>query len=73
MHLFPDVSLEVGKMRAAFNGVKRKFRDAGVTYSLYFPARLAVTVEGIRHTFDSPQAAQEFYDQKVANAERGEY
>lgn len=66
VHLFPDVSPEVGRMRAVFNNVKRKFRDAGVTYSLYYPARFVVTMEGRRHPFDSPQAAQDFYDEKVA-------
>lgn len=69
VHIFPDVSPEVGRMRSAFNGVKKMFRDAGMTYSLFFPARLAVTLDGIRHTFDSPQAAGVFYDQKVAKIE----
>lgn len=52
------MSPEVGKMRAVFNDIKKKFRDAGVKYSLFFPARLGITVDGIRHTFDSPQTAQ---------------
>lgn len=69
VHIFPDVSPEVGKLRSAFNGVKKMFREAGVPYSLFFPARLAVTLDGIRHTFDSPQAARVFYDQKVAKIE----
>lgn len=69
VHLFPDVSPEVGKMRAAFNDVKRKLRDAGVSYSLFFPARLAVSFDGTRHTFESPQAAQDFYVRKIAKTD----
>lgn len=69
VHIFPDVSPEVGKLRAAFTGVKKMFRDAGVTYSLFFPARLVVTFDGTRHSFDSPQAARVFYDQNVAKSD----
>ncbi|CAL9706579.1 unnamed protein product [Knipowitschia caucasica] len=65
VHIFPDMTPEVGKMRAAFNDIKRKLRDAGVSYSLFFPAKLVVTVKGERHSFDSPQAAESFYQQHV--------
>uniref|UniRef100_A0AAV2IXD3 Uncharacterized protein n=1 Tax=Knipowitschia caucasica TaxID=637954 RepID=A0AAV2IXD3_KNICA len=65
VHIFPDMTPEVGKMRAAFTDIKRKLHDAGVSYSLFFPAKLVVTVKGERHSFDSPQAAESFYQQHV--------
>lgn len=60
VHIFPDITPEVGRLRAAFNPVKAKLRAAGVPYSLYFPARLAITVKGSRHMFTDPQAAETF-------------
>uniref|UniRef100_A0A3B3DIY2 L1 transposable element RRM domain-containing protein n=1 Tax=Oryzias melastigma TaxID=30732 RepID=A0A3B3DIY2_ORYME len=60
VHIFPDITPEVGRLRAAFNPVKAKLRAAGVPYSLYFPARLAITVKGSRHMFTGPQAAETF-------------
>uniref|UniRef100_A0A8P4G1W7 L1 transposable element RRM domain-containing protein n=1 Tax=Dicentrarchus labrax TaxID=13489 RepID=A0A8P4G1W7_DICLA len=69
VHIFPDMSPEVSRQRAAFNPVKRKLREANVTYSLFYPARLAINVDGIRHSFDSPKAAEDFYDQKIAKVD----
>lgn len=65
VHIFPDMSPEVTRLRAAFNSVKRKLREANITYSLFYPVRLAITVDGVRHSFDSPQAAEEFFNQKI--------
>ncbi|KAJ0002707.1 hypothetical protein NQD34_007856, partial [Periophthalmus magnuspinnatus] len=60
VHIFPDVSPEVGRQRAAFNKVKAKFFSSGVRYSMAFPARLVVTMDGTRHTFNDPQSAEKF-------------
>ncbi|KAK7878215.1 hypothetical protein WMY93_031167 [Mugilogobius chulae] len=49
VHIFPDMSAEVSKMRASFNPVKRKLRDAGVVYSLFYPAKLIVTQGKVRY------------------------
>uniref|UniRef100_A0A8C1MXB6 L1 transposable element RRM domain-containing protein n=1 Tax=Cyprinus carpio TaxID=7962 RepID=A0A8C1MXB6_CYPCA len=38
VHIFPDMSPEVGRQRAAFNQVKAKLRDAGIQYRMFFPA-----------------------------------
>ncbi len=65
VHIFPDMSPEVTRLRTAFNSVKRKLCEANITYSLFYPARLAITVDGFRHSFDSPQAAEEFFNQKI--------
>ncbi|KAK7896661.1 hypothetical protein WMY93_004490 [Mugilogobius chulae] len=60
VHIFPDMSPEVGRQRAAFNQVKAKLRDAGVQYSMQFPARLVITVDGTRHMFKDPPSAERF-------------
>lgn len=66
VHIFPDMSPEVGRQRAAFNAVKAKLRDAGIVYSLFYPARLTITVNGTRHAFDTPQDAEKFYKMKIS-------
>ncbi|CAL9705083.1 unnamed protein product [Knipowitschia caucasica] len=60
VHIFPDISPEVGRLRASFNQVKPKLRDAGIPYSLYYPAKMTITVKGTRHVFTEPQAVEEF-------------
>ncbi|KTG38009.1 hypothetical protein cypCar_00036760, partial [Cyprinus carpio] len=53
VHIFPQMSPEVTKLRAAFNPVKRKLCETNIGYSLFYRARLAITVDGVRHSFDS--------------------
>lgn len=65
VHIFPDVSPEVGKLRAAFNPVKAKLRAAGINYSLFYPAKLAITMDGIRYTFEHPREAEKFIEKKI--------
>lgn len=60
VHIFPDTSPEVGRLRASFNQVKVKLRNAGVPYSLFYPARLVITADGSRHSFTDPQEAEKF-------------
>ena len=52
VHIFPDLSPEVGKLRVAFNPVKAKLRDTKIEYSQYYPAKLTLTQNGIRYSFD---------------------
>lgn len=66
VHIFPDMSPEVGRRRAAFNPLKRKLREAKVTHSLFYPAKLAIIMDGVRHSFDSPKAAEDLFNQKIA-------
>uniref|UniRef100_A0A3Q3J1Z3 L1 transposable element RRM domain-containing protein n=1 Tax=Monopterus albus TaxID=43700 RepID=A0A3Q3J1Z3_MONAL len=56
VYIFPDMSPEVNKLRAAYNLVKKKLREANVEYSLFYPAKLCITLNGTRHSFNSPQA-----------------
>ena len=69
MYIFPDMSLEVSRQRATFNPVNRKLQEANVTYSLFYPARLTISLDGIRHSFGSPEAAEDFYNQKIAKVD----
>ena len=66
MHIFPDFTAEVSKQRASFNDIKRKLRDAKVKYGLLFPARLIVSVDNKRYSFDSPEEAETFYVSTIA-------
>lgn len=65
VHIFPDLSPEVAKLRAAFNPVKAKLRAAGINYSLFYPAKLAITLDGIRYTFEHPRDAEKFIEKKI--------
>ncbi|KAL1248893.1 hypothetical protein QQF64_022211 [Cirrhinus molitorella] len=39
-------------------------RAAGINYSLFYPAKLTVTVDGIRYTFEHPREAEKFLEKK---------
>uniref|UniRef100_A0AAV2KWB7 Uncharacterized protein n=1 Tax=Knipowitschia caucasica TaxID=637954 RepID=A0AAV2KWB7_KNICA len=66
-----DISPKVGRLRASFNQVKPKLRDAGIPYSLYYPAKMTITVKGSRHVFTEPQAVEEFI-RNIAPAANGD-
>lgn len=44
VHICPDMSPEIGKLRGTFNEMKKKPYEACVTYSLFYPARLTITL-----------------------------
>lgn len=67
---FPDMSASLAKQRATFKDIKAKLYAAGITFSLHYPARLCITVNGNKHLFDSPAAAEGFYEKNYAT--RGE-
>uniref|UniRef100_A0A3P9IAA9 L1 transposable element RRM domain-containing protein n=1 Tax=Oryzias latipes TaxID=8090 RepID=A0A3P9IAA9_ORYLA len=60
VHIFPDMSPEVSKLRASFNPVKVKLRNAGIPYSLFYPAKLLITVNNTKYSFTDPQEAEKF-------------
>lgn len=62
VHIFPDMSPEVGRQRAAFNQVKAKLRDAGIQYRMFFPAKLEITADGSKMSFTDPRAVERFID-----------
>lgn len=71
IHIYPDLPVEVSKLRATFNGIKAKHREAKIDYSLFYPAVLTLNLDGVRHTFNSPQAAEEFYQAKISRQRDG--
>lgn len=52
------------KKRAAFNGIKQALYQKNVRFHLLHPARLRVMYGNDVLTFDSPDEAQKFFDQK---------
>uniref|UniRef100_A0A672HZU7 L1 transposable element RRM domain-containing protein n=1 Tax=Salarias fasciatus TaxID=181472 RepID=A0A672HZU7_SALFA len=60
VHIFPDTSPEVTRLRASFKHVKAKLRTSDVPYSLFYPAKLLITAKGSRYVFTDPQEAEKF-------------
>lgn len=69
VHIFPDMSPEVSKLRASFNPVKVKLRNAGIPYSLYYPAKLIITMNNTKHSFTDPRAAENFIKTQAPTAQ----
>lgn len=69
LRVYPDVSAITAKKRAAFNKIKQALYQKGVKFRLLFPARLQVTHEEETFTFESPEAAQAFYNERVLDKE----
>ena len=66
--VFPDVIYESRGRQVAGSfqpgeGEAPRHQDE---YSLYYPAKLTLTRNGIGYSFDTPKAAEEFYDKKIA-------
>lgn len=66
VHIDPDLLAGVSKLRATFNGVKAQVQETRMDYSLYYPAVLVLNLNDIRHIFDPPQEAEEFYQVKIS-------
>lgn len=62
VHIFPDYTVEVTSRRRTFGSVLKVLREAGVTCSLLFPARLRVNHKDSISMFDSPEEARKFAD-----------
>lgn len=64
--VYPDLSAALAKKRAAFNDVKQALYRKNVRFHLLYPARLRVMCRGDVRIFGSPDEAQRFYDQTIA-------
>lgn len=63
--IYPDLSAETSRRRAAFGPVKEILRGKrDVRYGIRHPARLWIEVDGQRSTFDSPMDAKNFCKDK---------
>lgn len=65
LRIYPDMSAELAKRRASFNGIKSSLYRKGVKFQLRHPARLYVFFQAQDYYFDSPQDAKAFYDQHI--------
>jgi len=66
LRVYPDISADLAKKRAAFNPVKASLYQKGIQFHLLHPACLQVSFPENNYHFDSPQKAQEFYNQCIA-------
>lgn len=65
LRIYPDMSAELAKRRASFNGIKTSLYRKGVKFQLRHPARLHVLFQDQDYYFDTPQEAKDFYDQHI--------
>ncbi|KAJ1191730.1 hypothetical protein NDU88_001046 [Pleurodeles waltl] len=68
--LFPDFTLDVQTKRASFLAVKRALRDEGIQYSLLFPAKLKVPIDGKTTFFQTSEGAWEWLEARGAQVGR---
>uniref|UniRef100_A0A3B1JCB5 L1 transposable element RRM domain-containing protein n=1 Tax=Astyanax mexicanus TaxID=7994 RepID=A0A3B1JCB5_ASTMX len=64
LRFFPDYSAELSRRRTAFQPVKATLFQRGVRFTLLYPARLRVTVNGVARIFETPDVAQKFCDEQ---------
>ncbi len=60
---YEEFCASVAKKRASFNNVKGLLYKRGVRFGMIYPARRRVSHNGSEHYFNSPEAAERFYDQ----------
>lgn len=65
LRLYPDTSAALAKKRAGFKEVKHSLYQKGIKFQLLYPARLRVRLGEETPTFDSPEAAESFYKQRI--------
>lgn len=63
--IFPDYSAEVMEQRRRFREVLQLLREKEIRHSLRFPARLHIDHEGQVKTFNDPDEAKTFINQKL--------
>lgn len=66
LRIYPDMSANVAKKRAAFKGVKQLLYDKKIRFHLRYPALLRVQLGDKTFEFSTPEEAQEFYDNQIA-------
>ncbi|CAI5678313.1 unnamed protein product [Oreochromis niloticus] len=64
--IFPDLTTEVLARCKKFEEVRKRCRAANLRYGFIHPARFRVTLDGVTQTFDKPEVAKKFLDQKLA-------
>lgn len=69
LRIYPDISADLARKRAAFKNVKQLLYQKNVRFQLLHPARLRVRHEDETFLFHTPEEAQQFYDQRIATHE----
>lgn len=69
LRIYPDFSADLVRKRAAFKKVKQLLYQKDVRFQLLHPARLRVRFEDETLLFNTPDEAQQFYDQRIARRE----
>ncbi|RXN22092.1 LINE-1 type transposase domain-containing 1 [Labeo rohita] len=65
--MYEDFSTELARKRVAFNKIKSLLYKQGVRFGMLYPARLRVSYNGVEWIFDSPEAAESFYQKNFPN------
>ncbi len=65
VHMFPDMSAELSHRRAAFNSVKCKLKQAGISYGIHHPADLRFTFDNTRLSFKTPSEVDAYFEQHI--------
>lgn len=65
---YPDVSV-TAKKQAASNNIKKALCQKGIKFRLLFPAHLQVSYEDETFTFETPEDAHAFYNERVMDKE----
>lgn len=63
--IYPDITAELARQRASFKGIKSALYERRIKFRLLHPACLLVSFQDKDYYFDSPQKAQDFYDQRI--------
>ncbi|KAJ8356582.1 hypothetical protein SKAU_G00193770 [Synaphobranchus kaupii] len=63
--VYQDLSTALAKKWATFNGIKQALYQKNMRFYQLNPARLRVIYGDDVLTFDSPDEAQKFYDQRI--------
>lgn len=61
IQVYPDFSAGLVKKRRQFDAIKKSLRAANIKYSLLYPAKLRVIVEGKPKVFGSSEEAESFF------------
>lgn len=64
LRFHPDVSAEVHRKQRAYDGVRQKLRERGISkHRIIYPARLLVTHQEKSRVFDTPVAVESFIEE----------
>ncbi|KAJ7997131.1 hypothetical protein DPEC_G00225780 [Dallia pectoralis] len=61
LRLYPDLSANLSKKRAAYKNIKSALYQKGIQFRLLYPARLRVSYGGDTLLFETPPEAETFY------------